>query len=109
MQIRLFNTLTHKLDDFKPLTPGHVGMYTCGPTVYWDQHLGNMRAFVNNDILKRMFLANGYTVNHVMNFTDVGHLTSDEDTGDDKMEKGAARENMSVWDVAKKIYKQLRG
>ncbi len=102
MQIRLFNTLTHKLDDFKPLTPGHVGMYTCGPTVYWDQHLGNMRAFVNNDILKRMFLANGYTVNHVMNFTDVGHLTSDEDTGDDKMEKGAARENMSVWDVAKK-------
>lgn len=102
MQIRLFNTLTHKLDDFRPLTPGHVGMYTCGPTVYWDQHLGNMRAFVNNDILKRMFLANGYTVNHVMNFTDVGHLTSDEDTGDDKMEKGAARENMSVWDVAKK-------
>lgn len=102
MQIRLFNTLTHKLDEFKPLVPGHMGMYTCGPTVYWDQHLGNMRAFVNNDIIKRMFMANGYTVNHVMNITDVGHLTSDEDTGEDKMEKGAARENMSVWDVAKK-------
>ncbi len=102
MQIRFYNTMTRKLEDFVPLTPNHAGMYTCGPTVYWDQHLGNMRAFVNNDIIKRMLMANGYTVNHVMNITDVGHLTSDEDTGDDKMEKGAARENMSVWDVAKK-------
>lgn len=102
MQIRLYNTMTRRIEDFKPITPNHVGFYSCGPTVYWDQHLGNMRTFLNNDILKRMFLANGYTVNHVMNYTDVGHLTSDEDTGDDKMEKGAARENISVWDVAKK-------
>ncbi|MBO4746056.1 MAG: cysteine--tRNA ligase [Alphaproteobacteria bacterium] len=102
MQIRLFNTMTRKVEDFVPITPNHVGFYGCGPTVYWDQHIGNMRAFFNNDILKRMFLANGYTVTHVMNITDVGHLTSDEDTGEDKMEKGAARENMSVWDVAKK-------
>ena len=102
MQIRLFNTLTHKIEDFKPITPNHMGFYSCGPTVYWDQHLGNMRTFLNNDILKRMFLANGYDVTHVMNFTDVGHLTSDEDTGDDKMEKGAARENMSVWEIAEK-------
>ena len=102
MQIRLYNTMSRKLEEFKPITQNHVGFYSCGPTVYWDQHLGNMRTFLNNDILKRMFLANGYTVNHVMNYTDVGHLTSDEDTGEDKMEKGAARENMSVWDVAKK-------
>lgn len=97
--------MTRKVEDFKPITPNHVGFYSCGPTVYWDQHLGNMRTFLNNDILKRMFLANGYTVNHVMNFTDVGHLTSDEDTGDDKMEKGAARENMTVWEIAEKYIK----
>ncbi len=102
MQIRLYNTMTRKVEDFKPITPNHVGFYGCGPTVYWDQHIGNMRTFFNNDMLKRMFLANGYTVNHVMNITDVGHLTSDEDTGEDKMEKGAARENISVWDVANK-------
>lgn len=102
MQIRLYNTMTRKVEDFVPITPNHVGFYGCGPTVYWDQHIGNMRAFFNNDMLKRMFLANGYSVTHVMNITDVGHLTSDEDTGEDKMEKGAARENMSVWDVAKK-------
>jgi len=102
MQIRLFNTMTRKVEDFVPITPNHVGFYGCGPTVYWDQHIGNMRTFFNNDMLKRMFLANGYSVTHVMNITDVGHLTSDEDTGEDKMEKGAARENMSVWDIAKK-------
>ena len=105
MQIRLYNTMTRKLEDFVPITPNHVGIYNCGPTVYWDQHLGNMRTFFNSDMMKRMFLANGYTVNHVMNFTDVGHLTSDEDTGEDKMEKGAARENLSVWDVANKYIK----
>jgi cysteinyl-tRNA synthetase len=105
MQIRLYNTMTRKIEEFVPITPNHVGIYNCGPTVYWDQHLGNMRTFFNSDMMKRMFLANGYTVNHVMNFTDVGHLTSDEDTGEDKMEKGAARENISVWDVANKYIK----
>ena len=109
MQIRLYNTMTRKVEDFKPITPNHVGIYNCGPTVYWDQHLGNMRTFFNSDMMKRMFLANGYTVNHVMNFTDVGHLTSDEDTGEDKMEKGSARENMSVWDVANKYIKSCVG
>ena len=97
--------MTRKVEDFKPLVPGKMGFYSCGPTVYWDQHLGNMRTFLNNDIMKRMFIENGYDVTHVMNFTDVGHLTSDEDTGDDKMEKGAARENMSVWDIAEKYIK----
>ena len=105
MQIRLYNTMTRKLEEFKPITPNHVGFYNCGPTVYWDPHIGNMRALFNADILKRMFLANGYSVTHVMNFTDVGHLTSDADTGEDKMEKGAARENMSVWEVAEKYIK----
>lgn len=102
MQIKLYNTMTRKVEEFVPITPNHMGFYSCGPTVYWDQHLGNMRTFLNNDILKRVFLANGYDVTHVMNFTDVGHLTSDEDTGDDKMEKGAARENLSVWEIAEK-------
>jgi len=105
MQIRLYNTMSRKIEDFVPLKPNHVGFYNCGPTVYWDPHIGNMRALFNADILKRMFLANGYTVNHVMNFTDVGHLTSDADTGEDKMEKGAARENMTAWEVAEKYIK----
>lgn len=102
MTIRLFNTMSRKLEEFKPLVPGKMGFYSCGPTVYWDQHIGNMRSFVNSDILKRVFLENGYDVRHIMNITDVGHLTSDEDTGEDKMEKGAAREKMSVWDIAQK-------
>ncbi len=105
MQIRLYNTMTRRVEDFKSITPNHVGFYNCGPTVYWDPHIGNMRALFNADILKRMFLANGYTVNHVMNFTDVGHLTSDADTGEDKMEKGAARENITAWEVAEKYIK----
>lgn len=105
MQIRLYNTMSRKLEEFKPITPNHVGFYNCGPTVYWDPHIGNMRALFNADILKRMFLANGYSVNHVMNFTDVGHLTSDGDTGEDKMEKGAARENITAWEVAEKYIK----
>ena len=102
MTIRLFNTLTRKLEEFKPLEEGRVGFYSCGPTVYHYTHLGNLRTFLHNDFLKRMFLANGYDVRHVMNITDVGHLTNDEDdSGEDKMEKGAARDNKSVWDIAK--------
>ncbi len=102
MTIRLYNTMSRKIEEFKPLVPGKMGFYSCGPTVYWDAHIGNMRTFVNNDIIKRVFIENGYDVTHVTNITDVGHLTSDEDDGDDKMEKGAARENVSVWDIAKK-------
>lgn len=102
MQIRLFNTLTRKVEDFKPIIPNHVGFYSCGPTVYHYAHLGNLRTMVHNDLLKRMFLANGFDVHHVMNITDVGHLTNeDDDSGEDKMEKGAARDHKSVWDIAK--------
>ncbi len=101
MQIRLFNTLTRKVEDFNPIIPNHVGFYSCGPTVYHYAHLGNLRTMVHNDLLKRMFLANGFDVNHVMNITDVGHLTDeDNDSGEDKMEKGAARDHKSVWDIA---------
>jgi cysteinyl-tRNA synthetase len=100
--IKLFNTMTRKLEEFKPLIPGKVGFYSCGPTVYHYAHIGNLRTMIHNDIMKRMFTENGYDVRHVMNITDVGHLTNDEDdSGEDKMEKGAARENKSVWDVAK--------
>lgn len=102
MTIKLFNTMTRKLEEFKPLEEGKVGFYSCGPTVYHYTHLGNLRTFLHNDFLKRMFLANGYNVRHIMNITDVGHLTNDEDdSGEDKMEKGAARDNKSVWDIAK--------
>ncbi len=107
MQIKLYNTMSRKIEDFKPLVPGVVSFYSCGPTVYWDQHLGNMRTFLHNDLLVRMFRENGYRVNHVMNYTDVGHLTSDADTGEDKMEKGAAREGKSVWDIADKYIKSV--
>lgn len=101
MTIRIYNTLTRKLEEFKPLTAGKVGFYSCGPTVYHYAHIGNLRTMIHNDIMKRMFTENGYDVRHVMNITDVGHLTNDEDdSGEDKMEKGAARENKSVWDVA---------
>lgn len=102
MNIRLFNTMSRKIEDFQPLVPGKVGFYSCGPTVYHYTHIGNLRSFVLADLLKRMFIENGYEVFNVMNITDVGHLTSDDDdSGEDKMEKGAARENKSVWDVAK--------
>ena len=94
--------MTRKVEEFKPLIPNHVGFYSCGPTVYHYAHLGNMRTMVGNDLLKRMFLANGFVVHHVMNITDVGHLTNeDDDSGEDKMEKGAARDKKSVWDIAK--------
>lgn len=100
MTLALYNTLTRRKEEFSPLKPGEVGLYTCGPTVYAAPHLGNLRTYVFEDVLKRVLLANSYRVNHVMNITDVGHLTSDADEGEDKMEKGAAREGKSVWEVA---------
>ena len=84
-----------------PLEKGKVGMYTCGPTVYDYTHIGHLRKYINDDILKKALRANGYPVHHVMNITDVGHLTSDSDTGEDKMEKGASESGRTVWEVAK--------
>ncbi|MDD3460965.1 MAG: cysteine--tRNA ligase, partial [Mesotoga sp.] len=99
MEILLTNTMSRKKEVFKPLREGEVGIYTCGLTVYNFAHIGNLRAYVFADTLKRMFLFNGYKVNHVMNITDVGHLTGDEDEGEDKMEAGARREGKTVWEI----------
>ncbi len=101
MDIQLFNTLGREKQVFKSIEPGVVKMYTCGPTVYNYQHIGNFRAFFFEDILKRVLIYNGYKVIQIMNITDVGHLVSDDDEGEDKMEKGAAREGKSVWEISK--------
>jgi cysteinyl-tRNA synthetase len=98
--LKLYNTLTRQKEEFKPIEAGKAGMYTCGPTVYWFAHIGNMRAYLFEDFLKRVLKYNGYQVKHVINLTDVGHLTSDDDTGEDKLEKGARRDNKTVWEVA---------
>jgi len=99
-KIFLYNTLTRKKEEFKPINDGEVGLYACGPTVYNFAHLGNLRAYLFEDLLKRTLQYNGYKVKHVMNITDVGHLTGDMDMGQDKMEKGAARDGKSAWEVA---------
>jgi len=97
----LYDNYTRSLREFAPLRPGgEVGLYTCGPTVYDYQHIGNYRTFLFEDLLKRVLLWNGHRVRHVMNITDVGHLTSDADTGEDKMEKGARRTGKSAWEIA---------
>ena len=97
----LYDNYTRSLREFAPLVPGGtVGLYTCGPTVYDYQHIGNYRTFLFEDVLKRVLQWNGYPVRHVMNVTDVGHLTSDADTGEDKMEKGARRTGRSAWEIA---------
>ena len=97
--MRLHNTLTRKTSDFTPLIAGEVTLYTCGPTVYDYAHIGNLRAFLFYDLLRRSLVASDFKVKHVMNITDVGHLVSDADEGEDKLEKGALREGKSVWDV----------
>lgn len=99
--LKLYNTLSRKIEDFKPLNPPHVSMYACGPTVYDYTHIGHLRKYIGDDILRRVLVANNFEVKHVMNITDVGHLVSDEDAGEDKMEKGAKQKNMTVWEVAK--------
>lgn len=99
-KLYLYNTLTRKKEEFAPITEETVGLYTCGPTVYNYAHLGNLRAYFFEDALKRVLLYNGYKVKHVMNITDVGHLTGDRDMGEDKLEKGARREGKTAWEIA---------
>lgn len=99
--LRFYNTLTRQKEEFVPLEPGKAKLYTCGPTVYHHQHIGNMRTYVFEDVLRRVLVMNGYDVQHVMNITDVGHLQSDADAGDDKMMIAAAREQRSPWDIAR--------
>jgi cysteinyl-tRNA synthetase len=98
--LKLFNSLTRQLEEFQPIHANEARVYSCGPTVYNYQHIGNMRAYVFADTLGRVLRFKGYDLAHIINITDVGHLTSDADAGDDKMEKAAARQGKSAWDVA---------
>ena len=96
----IYNTLTHKKEEFKEIEKGHVKMYTCGPTVYHYAHIGNIRNYIGHDILQKTLLYLGYDVKRVMNITDVGHLTSDSDSGEDKMEVAKKREGKSALEIA---------
>ena len=96
----LYNSLTHKKELFQPNSPDIVKMYTCGPTVYHYAHIGNLRSYIMEDVLEKYLRFTGLDVKRVMNITDVGHLTSDGDTGDDKMLKGAKREHKTVMEIA---------
>lgn len=100
MPLSLFDTYARSVREFEPLNPPEVGLYTCGPTVYDYAHIGNLRTYIFEDILRRVLEFNGYTVKHVMNITDVGHLVSDADSGEDKMEKGARRTGKTAWEIA---------
>src|SRR3989338_7643580 len=100
MTLTLYNTMTRKKEAFKPQKPPVVKLYTCGPTVYQYAHIGNLRMYVFEDVLKRVLEYNGFQVKHVMNTTDVGHLTSDADTGEDKVEKAAREQKKDAWQLA---------
>jgi len=100
--MKLYNTLTRKIEEFVPHNKEEVTLYTCGPTVYHYAHIGNMRNYISEDVLEKALIYLEYNVKRCMNITDVGHLTSDSDSGDDKMLKGAKRENTTVLDIAKK-------
>ncbi|MCI9617328.1 MAG: cysteine--tRNA ligase [Eubacterium sp.] len=99
--MKIYNTLTKTKEEFKPISKEQVGMYTCGPTVYHYAHIGNLRSYIMEDVLEKELRYEGYPVKRVMNITDVGHLSSDADTGEDKMLKGAKRENKTVMEIAK--------
>ncbi|MDP2866603.1 MAG: cysteine--tRNA ligase, partial [Elusimicrobiota bacterium] len=101
MDFKIYNTLTRQKEIFKPIKSGEAGIYTCGPTVYHYAHIGNLRTYISEDTFVRAMKFFGYKLKRVMNITDVGHLTSDADSGEDKMEVGARREGKSAWDVAK--------
>jgi cysteinyl-tRNA synthetase len=100
VSLRLHNTLTRRTEEFVPITPGAASMYTCGPTVYDYAHIGNLRTYVFEDVLRRALEQEGLAVRHVMNVTDVGHLTGDADDGEDKMLKSSREKGMSVWEIA---------
>ena len=98
--MKVYNTLSRRKEDFKPISDENVTIYSCGPTVYSYAHIGNMRTYVFMDVLRRALLLNGYKLKHVMNITDVGHLTSDGDEGEDKMEKAAKSQQKTPWEIA---------
>lgn len=98
--MKLYNTLTRKIEEFRPIDPDHVKIYTCGPTVYDYAHIGNLTSYIYWDLLIRTLKANQFTPFRVLNLTDVGHLVTDSDEGEDKLEKGAKREKKTVWEIA---------
>ena len=100
-RMKLYNTLTKKLEDFIPNEGKKVKLYTCGPTVYYYAHIGNLRTYISEDMLEKSLTYLGYDVSRCMNITDVGHLVSDADTGEDKMAVAAVREHKSVLDIAR--------
>ena len=106
--MQLYNSATHKKEEFVPHVPGKVSMYTCGPTVYHFAHIGNLRTYMMEDVLEKYLRYAGYDVTRVMNITDVGHLSSDADEGEDKMLKGARREKKTVMEIAK-FFTDIRG
>ncbi|MDO8272309.1 MAG: cysteine--tRNA ligase, partial [Gammaproteobacteria bacterium] len=105
MTLHLYDTWSRELREFKPLQPGMVSLYACGPTVYDYAHIGNLRTYLFEDVLRRVLEFNGYRVKHVVNITDVGHLVSDADSGEDKMLAGARRTGMTAWEIAE-LYTQ---
>lgn len=106
--MKLFNTLGEKKQTFKPLRTGKVSFYACGPTVYWSPHIGNMRTYVFEDVLRRTLEYGGYKVKHIMNVTDVGHLVGDSDTGADKVEEAARKANSSVAAITHKYFDEFK-
>lgn len=107
VNLNIYNSLTKQIEEFIPVNPPNVSMYTCGFTVYDHTHIGHIKKYVGDDILKRVLMFNGYKVKHVQNVTDVGHLDSDADTGEDKMEKGANKYKMSVIELARMFEKEF--
>src|SRR5438045_5920470 len=101
MPLTLYNTMSRRKETFVPLASPHVRLYCCGPTVYNYAHIGNLRTYVFEDVLRRALQFNGFDVTHVMNITDVGHMTSDADAGEDKMEKAAQEQHKSPWEIAR--------
>lgn len=108
LKFMFHNTRTRITEEFIPVKAGHAGLYTCGPTVYKDAHIGNLRTYISEDILKKALILYGYKVKHIMNITDVGHLTDDADEGDDKMEKSARELGMDAWQLAKYYFGKFR-
>lgn len=106
--IKFYDTLSRKKKNFKEIKKGEVGIYTCGPTVYWDQHIGNLRSYIFSDLVRRILEFNGLKIKHVINVTDVGHLTSDADVGDDKMEIAAKKEGKTAREIADFYFKEFK-
>ena len=106
--LTLYNTLTRKKEVFKPIKKSEIGLYSCGPTVYWYQHIGNLRTYIFVDLLKRILKYNGHKVKSVINVTDVGHLTSDEDVGEDKVEEAAKKEGKTAKEIADYYFEAFR-